>query len=235
MTIQEKHTQRTLPFYHPHAIRQAIWLHSRVYLGAAAALAAAMLLPAELSAPVREAMAWCIGGFVYLTLVLRMISRCHVDRIKSRAAHQDDSAVVVLILILAAVVLSLIAIVGLMSEAKAASANAKAVYVAMAALTIVISWLVMQVVFTLHYAHEHYAPHNLTQDSPGGLVFPKDAHPDYWDFFYFAASIGAASQTSDVLVVSKGLRHLVTLHAIVAFFFNTMVLALSINLAASLV
>ena len=106
--------------------------------------------------------------------------------------------------------------------------------VGLAATTIFISWVVMQVAFALHYAHQYYRPDHAV---PGvnGLDFPKDAHPDYWDFFYFSTSIGAASQTSDVNINSKELRRLVTLHAIVAFFFNVAVVALMINLAASLV
>lgn len=235
MTTSEAPSKQKQHWYQPQAIWQSIVLHARVYLGASAAIATALLLPPDLSGPVREAMAWCVGGLVYLTMAFHTISQCHVEHIKSRAARQDDSAVVILVVILVAVLSSFMAIAGLMSEAKAAHDNARFYYVIMAALTIFIAWLVMQVVFTLHYAHEHYAPHNLKQDSPGGLEFPKDPHPDYWDFFYFATSIGAASQTSDVSVISKGLRHLVTLHAIVAFFFNTMVLALSINLAGSLV
>ena len=69
----------------------------------------------------------------------------------------------------------------------------------------------------------------------GGLEFPRDNSPDYWDFFYFATSIGAASQTSDIAIRTKALRRLVTLHAIISFFFNTAVLALAINIGASLI
>jgi uncharacterized membrane protein len=75
----------------------------------------------------------------------------------------------------------------------------------------------------------------LTHDSPSGLVVPHDPSPDSWGFLYFATSIGATSLTSDVLIRSKGLRRVVTLHAIVSFFFNTMVLALTINLAAGMI
>ena len=91
-----------------------------------------------------------------------------------------------------------------------------------------------QVAFTLHYAHEYYSPDQLSVTGDPALAFPKTTTPDYWDFFYFATSIGAASQTSDVSINDRSLRRLVTLHAIVSFFFNTMVLALAINLAASL-
>jgi uncharacterized membrane protein len=69
----------------------------------------------------------------------------------------------------------------------------------------------------------------------GGLDFPDDETPDYWDFLYFATSIGAASQTSDVAIRTKALRRLVTLHAVISFFFNTAVLALVINIGASLI
>jgi uncharacterized membrane protein len=122
----------------------------------------------------------------------------------------------------------------LLREAKAASSHAKMLFVGLAGATIFISWMVMQVAFALHYAHQYYRP---TLSTPGinGLDFPKGVHPDYWDFFYFSTSIGAASQTSDVNINSKELRRLVTLHAMVAFFFNVAVVALMINLTASLV
>jgi uncharacterized membrane protein len=68
-----------------------------------------------------------------------------------------------------------------------------------------------------------------------GLDFRGDRNPDYWDFFYFATSFGAASQTSDVSILTKSLRRLATLHAIISFSFNTAVLALAINLAASMI
>ena len=222
-------------WYHPKSVWRSIVIRPRVYFGAFAGLAALLLLPAAFSGAVRDATAWCIGGLTYLALAFNLMSRCHSDRIKTRAALQDDSGTVILVLILLAVASSILAIVGLLSEAKTASQLGKLLYVLLAASTILISWSVMQVVFTLHYAHEHYAPRNFTEGQAGGLEFPKDDHPDYWDFLYFSTSIGATSQTSDVAIRSKSLRRLVTLHAIVSFFFNTMVLALTINLAASMI
>ena len=235
MNTAPQHSKTLSRWYHPRAVWYSLVLHPRVYLGAAGALVAALVLPSDLSGSLRGALSWCAGGMIYLGLALRTMSNCPVEAIKSRAAKQDDGAIAILVLILLAVLASMITIVGLMSEAKTAGDDGKLGYVALAAFTILVSWTVMQVVFTLHYAHEHYAPYIQMQDSPGGLNFPKDPHPDYWDFFYFSSSIGAASQTSDVEVISKGLRNLVTLHSIVAFFFNTMVLARSINLAASLI
>ena len=234
MTATEAKTVSRSPWYGPRSIWRSIVIRPRVYFALAGWIAALALLPAAMPGSVREAIAWCFGGGLYLILAFQLIAKCPADRIKARAAMQDDSGIVILVLIVFAVLSSFMAIVGLLSEAKTATDAAKHLYVLTAAVTILISWLVMPVVFTLHYVHENYAPHNLAENSPGGLQFPMDDHPDYWDFFYFATSIGATSQTSDVAIRSKGLRRLVTLHAVVAFFFNTMVLALTINLAASM-
>ena len=137
-------------------------------------------------------------------------------------------------LVLLAIFASFGAMAGLINEAKAAKEMLKVAYVSLAALTIFVSWTVTQIAFTLHYAHEYYRP-EATGDPGAGLMFPSDNAPDFWDFFYFATSIGATSQTSDVAIKSKALRRLVTINAIVSFFFNTTVLAFSINLAASLI
>ena len=158
---------------------------------------------------------------------------CRIETIRARAAGQDDGRFAVLLLILAAILASFVAIAGLISEAKAAKDLWKVAYLGLAGLTIFVSWTVTQVAFTLHYAHEYYQPHGIN-DATDGLTFPNDTTPDYWDFFYFATSIGATSQTSDVAIKSKALRRIVTLHAVASFFFNTTVLALTINLAASL-
>jgi uncharacterized membrane protein len=222
-------------WYSPRSIWRSLVLRPRAFIGGIVGLATVLLLPSSLHGAVREAMAWCAGGVVYLAMAFRVMRDCNGDRIRTRAARQDDSAIVILVLVLLAMFSSFAAIIGLIGAAKGASEEGKLLFIGLAAATILISWLVTQVVFTLHYAHEFYAPHGIPdKNAPGALTFPGDAHPDYWDFFYFATSFGAASQTSDVTINSKSFRRLATLHAIVSFFFNTMVLALTINLAASL-
>jgi uncharacterized membrane protein len=221
----------------PHAIT-ALWrsirIRPRLYLGAAAGLIMLLALPQSLSPVMRGILAWNAGGFAYLYSTYRLMHSSRVETIKARAERQDDGRTIVLFLILFAIAASFAAIAGLINEAKAAKELAKVAYIFLAGLTIFVSWMVTQIAFTLHYAHEYYAP-NTARDSAGGLTFPNDTAPDFWDFFYFATSIGATSQTSDVAIKSKSLRRLVTFHAIVSFFFNTTVLALTINLAASLI
>ena len=105
-------------------------------------------------------------------------------------------------------------------------------HVALAGLTVFLSWTFMQTMFALHYAHEYYIDRN--GKPAGGLDFPGDEKPDYWDFVYFAIVIGASAQTADVSITSKIIRRLVTLHSTVAFFFNAIILALTISIGAGL-
>jgi uncharacterized membrane protein len=221
-------------WYHPRSIGRSIVIRPRVYIASLVALCVALLLPSSLSLNIRAAVAGDIGFAVYLVLALQVVATCGREQIRKRAARQDDSAVVILVMILLAIALGFCTIFGVLGEAKQASGSGKVLMIVLAAVTILLSWLVTQAVFTLHYAHEFYRPEG-AQSLAGGLIFPEDKQPDYWDFFYFATSIGAASQTSDVAIRSKHLRRLVTLHAIISFFFNTAVLALAINISASLI
>jgi uncharacterized membrane protein len=195
-------------------------------------MAALLLLPRSWPVSVRAAAAWDLSAAIYLVLALRVMLACTSERIRARAARQDDSGVVILVIILLAITASFVAIGGVLVEAK--SAPHKVLNLGLAAITILLSWTITQVVFTLHYAHEFYRPSSGKGALAEGLDFRGDVNPDYWDFFYFATSIGAASQTSDVSILTKPLRRLATLHAIISFFFNTAVLALTINLAASM-
>jgi uncharacterized membrane protein len=226
--------KRRRRWYNPLSIIKSIYIRPRVYLGAAVGVALLSFLPASIPEPVRETTSWCLGAAVYLVLAFRLMRTCQSDRIKLRAGVQDDSGILILGLILLAIFSSFSAIFGLLSEAKAASSHSKMLSIALAGATIFVSWMVMQVAFALHYAHQYYRP-NHSVPGINSLDFPKDARPDYWGVFYFSTSIGAASQTPDVNINSKELRRLVTVHAIVAFFFNVAVVALMINLAASLV
>jgi uncharacterized membrane protein len=197
-----------------------------------AGIAALVLLPTSWPASLRGALAWDLSAAIYLALAVRVMLTCKGSIIRARAARQDDSRVVILIIILLAIAASFVAIVELLAKAKI---DHKVLNLGLAAATIILAWIVLQVVFTLHYAHEYYRPSGGTQSFAEGLDFRGDPTPDYWDFFYFATSFGAASQTSDVSIRTKPLRRLATLHAITSFFFNSAVLALSINIAASMI
>jgi uncharacterized membrane protein len=222
-------------WYRPSSVWRSIRQHPRLYMATIAGVATVLLLPHSLPASVREALGWIIAGVVYLGFACWLMVRSGPETIAARSARNDDSRIVILGLILLAVASSFVSIAGLMTEAKEASRQVRLAYVMLSAATIVVSWFVMQVVFSLHYAHEFYRPSNTGDGARGGLTFPGEEQPDYWDFLYFATSIGATSQTSDVSIRSRVIRRLATVHAVVSFFFNSAVLALTINLAASLI
>jgi uncharacterized membrane protein len=226
---------RTRPWYSPRSIGRSIAIRPRFYFSALAGISALLFLPGNWSANIREALAWDLGAVIYLALAFRVMLTCKGNVIRARAAREDDSRVVILVIILLAIIMSFAAITGLLAEAKETPHQAKLLQLGLAAATIILAWTVTQVVFTLHYAHEFYRPNGGDRAFADGLGFPADNNPDYWDFLYFATSIGAASQTSDVSIRTKPLRRLATLHAIISFFFNTAVLALTINLAAGMI
>jgi uncharacterized membrane protein len=222
-------------WYRPQSIVRSIAIRPKVYLAVLAAAVAAYLLPAAISGSFRTAIAADVGAIIYLLLSLRLMQACSSAEMRRRAAMQDEGAGVILALVVVAVAVSFWTIFGVLNEAKQAAGTGRAMHVSLAAATILLLWLVTQIAFTFHYAHEFYRPDEGPEQFEGGLAFPDDGTPDYWDFLYFATSIGAASQTSDVSIRTKSLRRLVTLHAVLSFFFNTAVLALAINIGASLI
>jgi uncharacterized membrane protein len=98
--------------------------------------------------------------------------------------------------------------------------------------TILLSWIFMHTMFALHYTHEFYGQG--ADDRMGGLVFPGNEDPDYWDFLYYSMVVAMTAQVSDVQITSKTIRRLTTLHGAISFFFNATVLALAVNIVSSL-
>jgi len=217
------------------AVMQSIAMRPRFYVAVLVGAAVLIVLPRSLPPMIRASVAFDLGGLTYLFFALRLVLTCGANRIKARAARRDDSRLVILTLILLAISASFAAIAGLIVEAKLPTTEPpeKLLLAGLAVLTLMVSWTVTQVAFALHYAHDYYRP-DPGSDAGYGLIFPDCKEPDYWDFLYFSTSIGATSQTSDVSIKSRALRRLVTLHSAVAFFFNTAVLALMVNIAASL-
>ena len=186
------------------------------------------LLPENWRTVTKLLTAWDFGILLYLILISVMMSRSDVNTIKSRAAEQDDGAVIILVFTILTVMASVVAILEELVTAKAQYATTH-IHIILTAITIVLSWLFMQTMFALHYTHEYY------NNREKGLEFPdENLQPDYWDFIYFSFIIGTAAQTADINITSKSFRRLVTLHCVIVFFFNMTILALTINIGASL-
>jgi len=195
-------------------------------------------LPNALRDSTRNILIWDSTGLTFSLLMIGMMCDCGIDRIQARAAAQDEGRGLTLVLSVLAASLSVVAIAQELSLAKGDHEPVKALRVGLAFLTIVVSWFFTHLNFALHYAHEYYSPETCEDQEGrtdrGGLNFPGGEPPDYWDFLHFSLIIGVANQTADIQISSRKLRSLATLHSLVAWFFNAVILALTVNLAATL-
>jgi uncharacterized membrane protein len=180
---------------------------------------------------VKPAAAWLLsfdlGALLFLCMLARLFTRANAGHMARQVRVQDTGRRSTLCI---AVAVSSVVLVALSTELHAAK-NGGAVAMGMAALSIVLSWLFMNTMYALHYAHGYYGDFGKQHE---GLEFPGTKQPDYWDFVYFAFVIGMCFQVSDVQITSHTLRRTALLHSVVAFFFNVFIIAISVNIAAGL-
>jgi uncharacterized membrane protein len=207
----------------------------RLFISILAGVLAVFLIPDTLALHkiTRAIVGWNAGACLYLMLAARMMFRADPDKMRARAIAQDDGKYVVLAMVIVAAVASLGAIVAELAVAKDMHGMLRYAHITLAALTILSSWAFTQVMFALHYAHDFYAA--MEHGKPGGLKFPGDSEPDYGDFLYFSCVIGTSGQTADVSFTTRQMRRTGLIHSILAFFFNTTLVALTINIASSLI
>lgn len=173
------------------------------------------------------------GALAFILASLWTMSRTEIDGIRKVAARQDEGETLILALVVASCAASLAAVAAGMSPSARAQGAAEALRIVFAAVSVALAWFLVQLAFALHYAHAYYGDGD--GRPVGGLAFPGNEAPDYWDFLHFSLVLGAASQTADISFTGRRLRRIGTLHTLVAFVFNAAVLALAINLMAALI
>jgi uncharacterized membrane protein len=197
----------------------------RTFVALAIAIVVFFVVPGSLRLVTRALVSWDVFAAIYLALAYVMMFRCGQEHIKPRAALQDDGRFLILMVTQLGALASIAAIAFELGASKSAAG------LSLAVLTIALSWAAVHTSFALHYAHEYYRGRK-----PGGLQFPSghsDEMPDYWDFVYFSFVIGMTAQVSDVGITDKIIRRTATVHGIISFVFNTALLALMVNIAAS--
>src|SRR3954447_2634655 len=203
-----------------------VYARPRTFIAIAVGIVAFFLLPGSLRLVTRLLVGWDVFAALNLVLVFTMILRSGVRHVRRNAALQDDGRFLILMVTALGAFASVAAI---FSELGANHRGAAAL--TLATMTIALSWATVHTTFALHYAHDYYRG-----AKPGGLQFPigdEHAHPDYWDFVYFSFVIGMTAQVSDVGITDKIIRRTATAHGIISFIFNTALLALMVNIAAS--
>jgi uncharacterized membrane protein len=197
----------------------------RLFVAIAIGLVALLVMPQTLRLGTRLLIGWDISIAIYIVLAFVLFLNCDSARIRRLASIQDDGRFLILVLTASAAFASIAAIVGELGVKPQGAEQ-----LVLAVVTIALSWCAIHTTFALHYAHEYYRGAEI-----GGLAFPGNADdPDYWDFIYFSFVIGMTAQVSDVGITDRIIRRTATAHGVVSFIFNTALLALMVNIAASL-
>jgi uncharacterized membrane protein len=209
-------------------------LHARLLISIAVGAAVTIsLAETDWYMATKALIGWDIGVVMYLLLVYQLVATCGVDEIRRRAAEDDEGALALLILTGLSGLAIMGAIVAELGIAKVAGQPRSGLGVTLAMTTILVSWAFVHTIFALHYAHEYYGERG--DHAIGGLTFPGRQAPDYWDFVYFSVVIAMTSQVSDVVITSKIIRRIVTIHGVLSFFFNVAVFALTVNIVSNLI
>ena len=191
------------------------------------------LVARHLNAPVSThiLIGWDVCALTFAVTTWRLFLTADEAEVRRRAAQEDEGPSLILATVVAAILFSLVAVVSAMLNARTATHDTQAITAACAGVTLLLSWIVLHTVFTLHYAHRHFGDGS----TKVGFAFPGEPASTYRDFVYLAFSIGATFQVSDNNVLTTKLRNLVTAQAVCAYFYNTAILALGINIIAGLV
>jgi uncharacterized membrane protein len=205
---------------------RVVYARPRTFISVAAGIVAFFLLPGSLRLVTRLLIGWDSFVALYLLLVYIMMTRCGLAHIRRNAVLQDDGRFLILLVTALGAFASIAAIVFELAGSHRGPAE-----LALATVTVALSWAAVHTAFALHYAHDYYRG-----TKSGGLQFPNgDEHekPDYWDFVYFSFVIGMTAQVSDVGITDRTIRRTATAHGIVSFVYNTALVALMVNIAAS--
>ena len=215
--------------------------HPRSIAAAVVAVLAYVLLPGRLGLAEHLVLAWDAGALLLLALMAAIFVRTDEGAaMAANAEGQQDGEWVIFAITVAGSVASFAALSSVLGDVKNASPGTRGLHVALVAATLGLSWTLTHIVFAVRYAHEYYtATEGVARPGKaghvdGGLDFPGDEAPDYWDFVYFGIVLGMTFQVSDVQITSRKLRRLATVHGLIGFLFNTVIIALTVNIAASL-
>jgi uncharacterized membrane protein len=199
-----------------------LWNHTKLWAATLVGLIVAVALPSRWLVISRMLTGWNAAMFLLVSLTYIRMRRLDARQLRDFYEEEDPTAPVIVVFVIAAALLSVAAIV---------APAERVAHLLLATMTIVYSWLVVHTMFTLHYADLYYS---VAEGEPPPLAFPETRQPLFWDFVYFSFTIGVACQTADVVTTQTGIRRKVTVHAIIAFVFNLLILGFAINVSAGL-
>lgn len=167
----------------------------------------------------------------YVASMAVLATRASSEELRRRARYEDEGIVLIVLITLSAIALSIGSIFALFAEAD----RPDTLRLALAIGSVPLGWVTLHTIVAFHYAHLYYTsamPGPGDRKDAGGLGFPGTDEPTGWDFLYYSFVVGMTAQVSDVQVLTTPLRRLTLAHGVVSFFYNTVILALAVNLAA---
>jgi uncharacterized membrane protein len=178
---------------------------------------------------------WDAFAIIILALDWLTILTTPQRKIRERAQQQDLSRLLIFIFVVITSSAALFAVGFLVSVKKSPTGGHFIIHLMLTLLTVIFSWSLVHTVYGLRYAHAFYGDSDEPGTTPhaGGLIFPGNRPPDYFDFAYFSFVVGMTCQVSDVQITSRRMRRIALAHSILSFGFNTIILALVINIAVS--
>lgn len=214
--------------------------HHKLLISLVSALIIFFSIHAEMSLNTSLVITWIVYSFVMLVLYWSTILTTHPLEMKKMAKMQDSNRTLIFLFVLAAALASLFVVVLLLSSTKQLSGLELSLHVFLSVAAVVCSWALVHTIFVFRYAHLYYENAPAVKDKAAskyteGLEFPEEKEPDYLDFTYFSFVIGMTFQVSDVEISSKRIRRLALMHSLVSFAFNTVIVALSINIISGLI
>jgi len=211
--------------------------HHRLFFSAAVAVCVAVATQGRLRVPVQMVAVWNAFSLCVLALAWARIVTARPRESLKTAKLQDSSQRTIFLFVVLAACASVLAVGYLLGTAAQGRHGGRLLEtVALAFATVVCSWSLIHTLFALHYAHIYYGDSgdpNVARHA-AGLIFPDEPAPDYLDFAYFSFVVGMTCQVSDVQISGRRLRRWALVHGLLAFAFNTAILALSINVVSSL-
>jgi uncharacterized membrane protein len=199
--------------------------HSRFYLSVLLGIAvwgASFMLEQKL----RLVLAGDVFYAAYLTMMGVLAHRLRVSDLRKRAAIEDEGILLIVVLTLSAIAFSLLSLFSIVDEEKSAP-----LLLALSIASVPLGWLTLHAILAFRYAHIYYTKSGGKGGDTGGLSFPETKEPGGWDFIYHSFVVGMTAQVSDVDVTSTAVRKLTWAHSVVSFFYNTVLIALAVNIA----
>jgi len=203
--------------------------HIRFYVSVLCGVAV-WLMPLSHGAGTRVSLGGATFFLIYLVSTSLLARSLTTDDLRRKANLEDEGIVLIVLITLALIGLSIGSLVLLL-----ASGPPDGWVIIPAIANVPLSWATLHVIMAFHYAHLFYSPPDkatATEPQTGGLEFPRTEEPCVSDFVYFSFVVGMTAQTSDVDVTGRQMRKATLVHAVVSFFFNTVILALAVNVLA---